>query len=118
MAHDGKQGGEPYKNDINDAVLTVNPYSEDTTDNGLYSVITKRLYGAPFDPYNNITDLDTYILIDNNPASNLAVNNTLEFYQKLKTLGLKVPTKKTSLIGYKALADIIVESLKYNKIIY
>lgn len=118
LAHDGKVGGEPYKNGVNDAVLTANPYNEDTTDNGLYPVIAKRLYGAPFDSYGDSENLDEYILIDNNPASNLAVNNSLEFYQKLKTLGLKVPLKKTSLIGYKALADIISENLKYSNIIY
>lgn len=118
LAHNGKVGGEPYKNDINDAVLTTNPYNSDSTDSGLYSVIAKRLYGAPFDPYSDTEDVDTYVLVSNNPASNLVINNSLEFYQKLKTLGLKVPPKKTSLIGYKALADIISENLKYNYIIY
>lgn len=118
LAHDGKVGGEPYKNDANDAVLTANPYNEDTTDNGLYPVIAKRLYGAPFDPYGDVEDVNTYTLIDNNPASNLAVNNTLEFYQKLKTIGLKVPAAKTSLVGHKTLADIIAENLKDNNIIY
>ena len=66
----------------------------------------------------DVEDLNIYTLIDNNPASNLAVNNTLEFYQKLKTIGLKVPVKKTSLIGYKALADVIAENLKDNNIMY
>lgn len=118
LANNGKVGGEPYKNGVNDAVLAANPYSEDTTDSGLYPVIAKRLYGAPYDPYIDTEDVDTYILIENNPASNLAVNNSLEFYKKLKTLGLKVPVKKTSLIGYKALADIISENLKYSSIMY
>lgn len=118
LAHDGKVGGEPYKNDATDDTLTTNPYNIDTTDYGLYPVIAKRLYGAPYDPYSATEDLETYILIDNNPASNLAVNNSLTFYQKLKTLGLKVPAKKTSLIGYKSLADIVSENLKYSNIMY
>lgn len=120
VVNNGKVGGEPYKNDINDAIAATNPYSESTVDYALYPLITKTLYGAPYDEYYYSEDKDIFLLVDNNPASNQAVNNTLTFYQKIKSIGLKVPVDSSavSLTGYKTLAELIAVSLRNNNFMY
>lgn len=120
IVNNGKIGGTPYKNSINDAIAVTNPYNETSVDYYFYPLITKTLYGAPYDEFYSIEDKDVYLLILNNPSSNLAVNNTLTFYQQLKSLGLKVPASSAavSLAGYKTLAEIIAENLKNNNIMY
>lgn len=120
IVNNGKIGGMPYKNNINDVIAAANPYNETSVDYYLYPLITKTLYGAPYDEFYSIEDKDVYLFIQNNPSSNLAVNNTLTFYQKLKSLGIKVPADyaAVSLTGYKTLADIVAENLKNNNLMY
>lgn len=120
VINNGKVGGEPYKNGINDAVAAANPYNDNTVDYALYPLITKTLYGAPYDEYYYSEDKDIYLLADNNPASNQAVNNTLTFYQKVKSIGLKVPVNSSAvtITGYKTIAEIIAIHLKNNGFMY
>lgn len=118
VQNNGKIGGSPYKGDVNDAVLENNPYEASSTDYTLYPLIAKTLYGSPYDAVYSSENKDEYLSMDNNPASNLAVNNTLVFYQKLKSIGLKVPTINTSLIGHKTLAETTAVYLMDSGFIY
>lgn len=118
LQNNGKIGGSPYKGDVNDAVLSANPYEVSSTDYTLYPLIAKTLYGSPYDAVYSSDNKDEYLSMDNNPASNLAVNNSLVFYQRLKTLGLKVPQISTSLSEHKNLAEITAANLRDNGFIY
>ena len=118
LQNNGKIGGSTYKGDVNDAVLSANPYEVSSTDYTLYPLIAKTLYGSPYDAVYSSADKDEYLSMDNNPASNLAVNNSLVFYQRLKTLGLKVPQISTSLSEHKNLAEITAANLRDNGFIY
>jgi len=118
LQNNGMVGGSPYKGDVNDAVLVSNPYEASSTDYTLYPLIAKTIYGSPYDATYSSDNKDEYLSMDNNPASNLAINNTLVFYQKLKTLGLKVPQISTSLSEHKNLAEITAVNLMDNGFIY
>lgn len=118
VQNNGMVGGSPYKGDANDAVLVNNPYEASSTDYTLYPLIAKTLYGSPYDAVYSSENKDEYLSMDNNPASNLAVNNTLVFYQKLKTLGLKISIVSTSLAEHKNLAEIVAVYLRDNSLIY
>lgn len=92
----GKPGGNPEKNALDDESLEASYYSNTSTDLYLYPLVTEQLYGSPTN------------------VSNMSVNRTLEFYKKLKANGLRVPVKTTSAIGFNSLSDIISKHIRAN----
>lgn len=127
---DGPQKGDTVSGD--NVTVLANPYNQDTdptfkggTSATIYEVIAKRLYGAPYDPYANTTDPasnDETVkpgFLNSKTASNVATDNALYFYQKLREYGLKIPYQTvTSLAGHKAIADTISSHLRANGITY